>query len=81
MTLLPYLTAADLSESDKKRIKPIEHPQPLREISIVHSKSQLKLGIIDILEAEIKKEIPNKLLKGEDNSVVSPIFKAKKKTA
>jgi len=49
MTLLPYLTALDLYEENRKYIKPIEHPQPSREISIVHSKPQLKLSIIEII--------------------------------
>lgn len=81
MTLLPYLTAADLTDTDRQRIKPIEHPQPMREISIVHSKSQLKLSIIDIIEQEIKKEIPKKLLQMDDNELLSPIYQTKKKSA
>lgn len=81
MTLLPYLTASDLGENEKKRVKPIEHPQPTREISLVHSKSQLKLGILEILENEIKEVIPKKLLQNDDNELMSPIFKPQKKTA
>jgi LysR family hydrogen peroxide-inducible transcriptional activator len=73
MTLIPYLTALDLNESDKKHLKPIEHPQPSRQISIVHSKSQLKLSIVNLLIDEIRSHIPKKLLKAEDTKLVSPV--------
>ncbi len=81
MTLLPYLTAADLGETERQRIKPIEHPQPTREISLVYSKSQLKLSIIEILAEAIKASVPEKLLTNEKNEVVSPLLKASKKSA
>lgn len=72
MTLLPYLMALDLGEEERKRIKPIEHPQPTREISLVFSRAQLKIRIIDLLAEEIKAKIPSKLLKAEEQTVISP---------
>jgi len=72
MTLLPYLMALDLGEEEKKYIKPIEHPQPTREISIVYSKVQLKLSIIELLAEEIKNQLPSKLLNFESQNVVNP---------
>ncbi len=78
MTLIPYLTALDLSEADRKHLKPIEHPQPSREVSIVHTKAQLKLSIVQLLIDEIKKQIPKKLLKADDTTLVSPILKQSK---
>lgn len=78
MTLIPYLTALDLNESDRVHIKPIEHPQPIRQISIVHSRAQLKLSIINILVDEIRNLIPKKLLETDGNEVVSPLEKTKK---
>ncbi len=75
MTLIPYLTAADLNERDRENIKPIEHPQPVREISMVYSKAQLKLSIIDLIAAEIKNQIPKRLLQNENEGTVSPIRK------
>lgn len=77
MTLIPYLTALDMNEADKKHLKPIEHPQPSREISIIHSKAQLKLSIVDLLINEIKARIPKKLLKADDTQPVSPTSKQK----
>lgn len=75
MTLIPYLTALDLSEPDREHIKPIEHPQPTREISLVYSKAQLKTSIIEILEKEIKKVIPKRLLEQSNSELVSPLKK------
>ncbi|MFN2423562.1 MAG: hydrogen peroxide-inducible genes activator, partial [Cryomorphaceae bacterium] len=62
MTLIPYLTALDLPEDLKKFLKPIEHPQPGREISMVYNKAQLKLGMIDLVAELIKSKVPQKLL-------------------
>ncbi|MCH2213998.1 MAG: LysR substrate-binding domain-containing protein [Flavobacteriales bacterium] len=72
MTLLPYLMAVDLSEEERQYIKPIEHPQPTREISIIYSKVQLKLSIIELLAEQIKSQLPPKLLKPQDQNVVNP---------
>src|SRR5690554_2005592 len=73
MTLIPYLTALDLNETDRVNIKPIEHPQPTREISLVYSRAQLKMSIIEILEKEIKNLIPKKLLEKADMALISPL--------
>ncbi|MEM9052576.1 MAG: LysR substrate-binding domain-containing protein [Bacteroidota bacterium] len=72
MTLLPYLMALDLGEEERQYIKPIEHPQPTREISIIYSKVQLKLSIIELLAEEIKGQLPSKLLSPQDQNVVNP---------
>ncbi len=77
MTLLPYLMALDLSEEERKYIKPIEHPQPTREISIVYSRAQLKINMINLIAEEIKASVPKKLLDPQSETVVSP--KSKKK--
>lgn len=78
MTLLPYLMALDLSEEERKKIKPIEHPQPTREISIVYSRAQLKIRIIELLSEEIRERVPKKLLKEDLGDVVSPKLEKKK---
>ncbi len=75
MTLVPYLTALDLNESDRANIKPIEHPQPTREISLVHTRAQLKISIINILVEEIKKLVPKKLLERDETDLISPLPK------
>jgi LysR family hydrogen peroxide-inducible transcriptional activator len=72
MTLLPYLMALDLGEEERQFIKPIEHPQPTREISMIYSKVQLKISIIDLIAEEIQAQLPKKLLSPQAETVVSP---------
>jgi LysR family hydrogen peroxide-inducible transcriptional activator len=73
MTLIPYLTALDLNDDERKLVKPMEHPQPNREISIVYAKSQMKLSIVHAIADEIKHHIPKKLLTVTDNSAPLPV--------
>jgi LysR family hydrogen peroxide-inducible transcriptional activator len=62
MTLLPYLTAIDLPDKYRSFIKPIAEPTPSREISILHSRTQLKLEWIQALETMIIAHLPEKVL-------------------
>ncbi len=72
MTLIPYLTALDLTGDSRNHVKPIADPKPTREISIVYSRTQLKINLIEGLARIIESSIPEKLLeKGKE--VVSPI--------
>jgi LysR family transcriptional regulator, hydrogen peroxide-inducible genes activator len=74
MTLIPYLFAVDLKGENKneKNIKAIEDPKPSREISIVYSRAQLKISIINALAQEIKTSVPKALLNSK-SKVISPI--------
>ena len=49
MTLLPYLNAMDVPESKQGNLRYFAEPPPAREVSIIYSKSELKLQIIDAL--------------------------------
>lgn len=71
MTLLPYLTAIDLPEESKDKVKPIAEPRPTREISLVYSRTQLKIGVIEKIASAIKASIPSKLLE-EKHQVIAP---------
>jgi LysR family hydrogen peroxide-inducible transcriptional activator len=73
MTLIPYLTADDLSNSDKKMIKPFDYPQPTREISIIYSRSQLKINLINSLSEVITSVIPKKLRDSKEQNIISPL--------
>ncbi len=72
MTLIPYLTALDLGDEDRLLVKPMEHPQPSREISMVYSKTQVKTSIIEVLTEEVKLHVPHKLLTPADGAEPLP---------
>jgi LysR family transcriptional regulator, hydrogen peroxide-inducible genes activator len=73
MTLIPYLTAEDLSAADKKMVKPFDYPQPSREISILYSRSQLKINLIHSLRDVIASVVPKKLREPEEHNIISPV--------
>lgn len=72
MTLIPYLYAIDLGKDDQQLLKPIAEPTPTREISMVYSRAELKIKVIEELSNIIKSNVPEKLLK-EKNKILSPV--------
>lgn len=72
MTLIPYLTALDLEGEHRGHVKPIADPKPTREISLVYSRTQLKINLIETLANIIQSSIPEKLLE-KSVDVVSPV--------
>lgn len=72
MTLVPYLHALDLAAEDQKFVKPIADPKPSREVSVVYTRAELKIKVIDELFKIIQNSVPEKLLQ-EKNEVVSPL--------
>jgi len=71
MTILPYLHSKLLSHSSKKNLIKFNDPIPAREISIIYSKTQLKLPIINALKATISKVIRGQI-EYNDVKVMSP---------
>ncbi|TVZ27601.1 LysR family hydrogen peroxide-inducible transcriptional activator [Gillisia sp. Hel_I_86] len=53
MTLLPYLHTMDLGEKERKKLKMFEEPVPAREVSLIYTKSELKMHIIEALRTTI----------------------------
>lgn len=72
MTLLPYLTALDLSDELQALVKPIAEPRPTREISVVYSRTQLKIGVIEKMMSSILASVPKKLIE-EKHNVIAPV--------
>lgn len=75
MTLIPYLHAVDLAEEDQKYVKPIAEPKPTREVSLVYTRAELKIKVIEELKKIILKNVPEKL-RSEHETVVSPLVSA-----
>jgi LysR family hydrogen peroxide-inducible transcriptional activator len=71
MTLLPYLQTRNLSLKNKENLRPFESPEPAREISLIYSKSQLKLPVIESLAVTIE-GIMRGAIRFENIKVVTP---------
>ena len=71
MTVLPYLHSKLRSDIDKKNLIKFNDPLPAREISIIYSKTQLKLPIINALKSSISKIIRGKI-EYNDVKIVRP---------
>ena len=71
MTILPHLHSELLSDSNKKNLIKFNNPAPAREISVIYSKTQLKLPIINALKSTISKVIRGQI-KYNDVKVLSP---------
>jgi len=71
MTLLPYLQTRNLTLQNAKNLRSFESPEPAREISLIYSKSQLKLPIIESLSATIE-SLMRGAIKFDNIKVVTP---------
>lgn len=74
MTLLPYLHTLDINPSLKKNLRFFQEPSPAREVSLIYSKSELKMQTINALY-----DIIAGLIRGaiafQDVKVISPTKK------
>ena len=71
MTIIPYLHSRLLSDSNKKNIVNFNDPPPAREISMIYSKTQLKLPIINALRSSIIQSIRGQI-EYNDVKIMSP---------
>ncbi len=71
MTLLPYLHTCNLSEQNSKNLRHFNSPEPAREISVIYSKIQLKLPVIEAL-SEVIEGVIRGAIKFENIKVVTP---------
>lgn len=74
MTLLPYLNTLEMIEGEKKYLRHFEKPEPAREISLLHNKSQLKIQLIDALKDTIAAVIRG-AISFYDVKLISPLKK------
>ena len=71
MTILPYLNAMILPKEKQVNVKFFREPAPAREISLIHSKSQLKISIISALKSTISEILKTTFALG-NIKVISP---------
>jgi LysR family transcriptional regulator, hydrogen peroxide-inducible genes activator len=70
MTILPWLAVPTLSQKQQESVRYFRSPEPVREISIVTHRSQLKKGIIDALHEEISHTIPKQIKRSVKQEVL-----------
>ena len=72
MTIIPSLHSNNLSDKNLENIIPFRDPAPAREISMIYSKSQLKLPVINALVTTISSVIRGQI-KYNDIKIMSPV--------
>lgn len=72
MTLLPYLQTRNLSEENAKNLRHFTSPEPAREISMIFTKSQLKLPVIEAL-SEVIEGVIRGAIKFDNVRIVTPV--------
>lgn len=71
VTLLPYLHTLNLNENDRKNIIEFKDPKPSREISLIYSRNELKIHIIEALRSTIAGVIKGAVA-FQDVEIISP---------
>lgn len=71
MTLLPYLHTLDIPKDKIKHLRYFTEPSPAREVSIIYSKSELKMQIINALYDVISGVIRGAIA-FQDVKIISP---------
>ncbi|OIQ20090.1 MAG: hydrogen peroxide-inducible genes activator [Flavobacterium sp. MedPE-SWcel] len=72
MTLLPYLHTLDMNEKGTKNLRNFKDPKPSRQVSLIYSKKELKLHIIDALKNTIS-GIVKGAIAFQDVEITSPL--------
>ena len=76
MTLLPYLHTLDMNEKSKAKLRQFKEPKPSREVSLIYSKKELKLHIIDALRSTISGVVRGAIA-FQNVAISSPLNKVK----
>lgn len=76
MTLLPYLHTLDLGPNEQKNLKMFIDPVPAREVSLIYTKSELKMQIIEALRSTIAGVIKGAIA-FQNVKIISPVNQKK----
>ena len=57
-SVIPEMALANLSEKQKKKVRPFKNSTPVREISLITRKEFLRERMIGIITDEIKTAVP-----------------------
>ncbi|RMA64743.1 LysR family transcriptional regulator [Ulvibacter antarcticus] len=72
MTLLPYLHTLEISNEQKGKLRYFNTPSPAREVSIIYSKSELKMQITNALY-DVISGVVRGAIAFQDVKIISPV--------
>jgi LysR family hydrogen peroxide-inducible transcriptional activator len=61
LTVIPEMAIANLSEKQKKNVRPFKNSTPVREVSLVTRKEFIRERLINIIVDEVKEAVPKSL--------------------
>jgi LysR family hydrogen peroxide-inducible transcriptional activator len=70
ITLLPELATFDLTEEEKLRLRRFDKEEPIREVSIILTRSFLKKKLVELLYNEITASIPEQMTSKAHGKIV-----------
>lgn len=70
ITIIPELATLDMSAGQQQHLREFREPAPVREISLVVHRDQMKKRLIDLLRQEILTAVPEKIKKNRSLRVV-----------
>lgn len=65
LTIIPEMAIEELSEKQKRNIRPLKGISPVREVSLITRKEFLREKVLEILISEIKQSVPKSMLDTE----------------
>ncbi len=73
ITVIPEMAIANLSEMQKKNVRPFKNSIPVREISLITRKDFIRERLINIIVNEVKEAVPKSLQDGAMKKYVVPL--------
>lgn len=61
LTVIPEMAITDLSDKQKKSVRPFKNATPVREISLITRKEFIRERLINIIVDEVREAVPNSL--------------------
>lgn len=74
MTLLPYLNTLDMNTKSAAKLRHFKEPRPSREVSLIYSKKELKLHLIEALRNTISGVVKGAIA-FQNVDITSPLHK------
>lgn len=65
LTIIPEMAINELTESQKRNIRPLKGINPVREVSLITRREFLRERVLDIIISEVKEAVPKELLNPE----------------